>query len=87
MFNPRWKSSNYYVVIAIESAYTSGVSSNPASEGMSSIDDSLVVEESSSLDITSMYRRSDSTRDRTEFQLLLLDFDLLLATIIQSLSL
>jgi hypothetical protein len=34
-----------------------------------------------------MYRRSNSTGDRTEFQLLLLDFDLLLATIIQSLSL
>ena len=34
-----------------------------------------------------MYRRSDSTRYRTEFQLLLLDLDLLLATIIQSLLL
>jgi hypothetical protein len=51
MFDPRWKSSNHYVVIAIESACTSGVGSNPASEGVSSTDDSLVVEDSSSSDI------------------------------------
>jgi hypothetical protein len=51
MFNPRKKSSNYYIVIAIRSAYTSGVSSDPASKGISSIDNSLVIEDISSLDI------------------------------------
>jgi hypothetical protein len=38
-------------VIAIRSAYTSGVSSDPASKGISSIDNSLVIEDISSLDI------------------------------------
>jgi hypothetical protein len=38
-------------VIAIESACTSDVGSNPASEGVSSTDDSLVVEDTSSSDI------------------------------------
>jgi hypothetical protein len=51
ILDPRCRSSNYYVVIAIDSDWTSGVGSDPASEGVSSTDDSLVVEESSSSDI------------------------------------
>jgi hypothetical protein len=38
-------------VIAIISAYTSGIGSDLASEGISSIVDSLVIEDTSSLDI------------------------------------
>jgi hypothetical protein len=51
ILDPRYRSSNYYIVIVIDSDWTLGVGSNPASKGVSSIDDSLVIEESSSLDI------------------------------------
>jgi hypothetical protein len=51
MLDPRCRSSNHYVVIAIDSDWTSGVGSDPVSEGVSSTDDSLVAEESSSSDI------------------------------------
>jgi hypothetical protein len=51
MLDPRYRLSNYYVVIAINSDWTSGVGSNLASEGISSTDNSLVIEESSSSDI------------------------------------
>jgi hypothetical protein len=51
ILDPRCRSSNYCVVIAIDSDWTSGVGSDPASEGVSSTDNSLVAEESSSSDI------------------------------------
>jgi hypothetical protein len=51
ILDPRCKSSNHYIVIAIDSDWTSGVGSDPASEGISSTDNSLVTEESSSSDI------------------------------------
>jgi hypothetical protein len=49
--DPKWKSSNHCVVIWIDSTCSSGVNSDPASEGVSSIDDSLVVDKRSSSDI------------------------------------
>jgi hypothetical protein len=51
ILDPRCRSSNHCIVIAIDSDWTSGVGSNPASEGVSSTDYSLVTEESSSSDI------------------------------------
>ena len=49
--DPKWKSSNHYVVIWIDSICSSDVGSDPSSEGVSSIDDSLVAEENSSSDM------------------------------------
>ena len=46
--DPKWKSSNHWVVMWMDAAWSSCVGSDPISEGVSSSDDSLVAEDRSS---------------------------------------